>query len=92
MSPGKRPDPHSKRIRAKAVRDGDADPDDENFLTYLRGIPNLNLIGKGFPYKNLGLAIPYRLAWLATLHLIDGQIIEEGVAAQELHCQFRVQL
>jgi hypothetical protein len=25
-------------IRAKAVSDGDADPDDENFLTYLRGV------------------------------------------------------
>ena len=25
-----------ERIRTKAVRDGDADPDDENFLTYLR--------------------------------------------------------
>jgi hypothetical protein len=27
-----------ERIRAKAVRDGDTDPDDENFLTYLRGV------------------------------------------------------
>lgn len=27
-----------ERIRAKAVRDGDADPDDESFLTYLRGV------------------------------------------------------
>jgi hypothetical protein len=27
-----------ERIRAKAVRDGEADPDDENFLTYLRGV------------------------------------------------------
>jgi hypothetical protein len=27
-----------ERIRAKAVRDGDADPDGENFLTYLRGV------------------------------------------------------
>jgi hypothetical protein len=27
-----------ERIRAKAVRDGDTGPDDENFLTYLRGV------------------------------------------------------
>ena len=27
-----------ERIRAKAVRDGDTDPEDENFLTYLRGV------------------------------------------------------
>jgi hypothetical protein len=27
-----------ERIRTKAVRDGDADPEDEKFLTYLRGV------------------------------------------------------
>ena len=27
-----------ERIRAKAVSDGDANPGDENFLTYLRGV------------------------------------------------------
>jgi hypothetical protein len=31
-----------ERIRAKAVRDGDTDPDDENFLTYLRGVREID--------------------------------------------------